>query len=190
VTTDADGNVFEADELLGVNEYHQGSNTVVATCPQVGDGERGVAVDANGDVFASYSTSGSAGAIVEYTGGLAGCSKTVLGVSLGVPGALVLDKRANLVVCDETNEAVDIIAPPYSQISSHLGGGQRPPSLQYEMPVAVSINKNNTLAYVTDWVAHKVDVVTYPAGGAFAQVGSGNGLSFPTGAVDGSNYVP
>jgi hypothetical protein len=190
VTTDAKGNVFEADKFNGVNEYHQGSNTVVATCPQLGGGQRGVAVDARGDVFASYDTSYDTGAIVEYSGGLAGCPEIVLGVSLGVPGGVVLDKSADLVVCDETNQAVDIIDPPYSETSGHLGGVYGPPSLRYGMPAAVSINKSNTLAYVTDWAYQKVDVFTYPAGRAFAQVGSGSGLSFPTGAVDGSNYVP
>jgi hypothetical protein len=190
VTTDANGDVFEADEFRGVNEYHQGSNTVVATCPQLGGGQRGVAVDAHGDVFASYSISGSSGAVVEYGGGLAGCSETVLGVPLGVPGGVVLDKRSNLVVCDESNQAVDIIDPPYSQVSAHLGGDYGPFSLRYGLPGAVSINKNNTLAYVTDWDNQKVYVVTNPAGGAFAQLGSDSGLRFPTGAVDRSNYVP
>ncbi|HLY02895.1 MAG TPA: hypothetical protein VKR56_10450 [Candidatus Cybelea sp.] len=188
VTTDARGDVFEADAFNGVNEYYQGSNAVVATCPQLGGGQRGVAVDTKGDVFASYSTSDSTGAIVEYTGGLTGCPETVLEVSLGVPGGLVLDKSANLVVCDETNGVVDIIDPPYSQISAHLGRDYGP--YRFEMPVSVSINKNNTLAYVTDWAEQNVDVVTYPAGAAFAQVGSGSGVSYPAGAVDESNYVP
>ena len=187
VTTDAHGNVFEADSFYGVNEYHQGSNTVVAACP---GGRRSVAVDAKGDVFAGYNTSGYTGAIMEYSGGLAGCSGTVLGVSIGVLGGLVLDKSANLVVCDETNGAVDIIDPPYTQISGHLGRDFGPYSLRFAMPVTVSINKDNTLAYVTDWAEQKVDVVTYPAGGAFAQVGSGSGLIDPQGAVDESNYVP
>jgi hypothetical protein len=190
VTTDANGDVFEADGFNGVNEYHQRSNTVAATCPQLGGGQRGVAVDAKGDVFTGYATSSTKGAVVEYSGGLAGCAQTVLGVSLGVPGGIVLDKSANLVVCDESNGTVDIIDPPYTRISGHLGKDYGPPPLRFEMPVAVSINKNNTLAYVTDWAEQKVDVVTYPAGAPFAQVGRGNGLSYPTGAVDASNYVP
>ena len=128
VTTDANGDVFEADGFNGINEYRQGSNTVTATCPQLGGGQRGVAVDAKGDVFTGYATSSTKGSIVEYSGGLAGCAQTVLGVSLGVPGAIVLDKSANLVVCDETNGTVDIIAPPYTQISGPFRKGLRPPA--------------------------------------------------------------
>lgn len=189
VTTDAKGDVFEADGLSGINEYHQGSDALVATCPHFAGGQRGIAVDAAGDVFVSYYLSGG-GAISEYVGGLTGCSQTVPGVSLGVPGGIVFDKDANLVVCDETNQVVDIIAPPYNQISGHLGKTYGPFIFRYDLPSGISINKNNTLAYVTDWGNQRVDVVTYPAGAPFAQVGSGSGLSHPTGAVDESNYVP
>ncbi|HLY02890.1 MAG TPA: hypothetical protein VKR56_10425 [Candidatus Cybelea sp.] len=189
VTTDAKGNVFEADRFDGLNEYHQGSNALVATCPRTG-GDQGVAVDAQGDVFTGYGSSDGTGTIIEYHGGLAGCSYTALGVSLGQPDGLALDKSANLLVCDFTNQTVDVIAPPYSQVSSHLGGDRGPISLRYMEPVDVSLNKDNSLAYVTDWFAQKVDVLTYPAGEAFAEVGSGDGISYPIAAVDSSNYVP
>lgn len=183
VTTDRNGNVYEADEFTGVNEYHQGSNTVVASCPQLGGGQRGIAVDAQGDVFASYSTGSMSGAVVEYIGGLAGCSGTTLGVAFGVPGGMDLDKNANLLVCDETNSTVAVLAPPYSQISGYLGS-------KYDIPVEVTLNRENAKAYVTAWGAEQVDVITYPAGKTVATLSWGNGLDQPTGAVDGSNYVP
>jgi hypothetical protein len=185
VATDINGNVFEADWFTGVTEYRQGSNTVVANCPQLGGGQRGIAVDAQGDVFASYSTA-SGGAIEEYTGGLAGCPGTTLSVSLGAPGGMAIDKNANLVVCDETNATVDVIDPPYSEVSGHLGG--RGPIFGYTIPVAVAINKENTRAYVTDYGGEVIDVFAYPTGSPFAKVDF-KGYGPPTGAVDGSNYV-
>ncbi len=185
VATDTNGDVFEADWFTGVTEYRQGSNTVVANCPQLGGGQRGIAVDAQGDVFASYS-GGSGGAIEEYTGGLAGCSGTTLSVSLGAPGGMAIDKNANLVVCDESNATVDVIDPPYSEVSGYLGG--RGPIMGYTIPVAVAINKENTRAYVTDYGGEVIDVFAYPTGSPLAQVDS-KGYGPPTGAVDGSNYV-
>jgi hypothetical protein len=185
VATDTNGNVFEADWFTGVSEYRQGSNTVVANCPQLGGGQRGIAVDAQGDVFASYSTA-SGGAIEEYTGGLAGCSGTTLSVSLGVPGGMAIDENADLVVCDEANATVDVIDPPYSEVSGHLGG--RGPILGFTIPVAVAINKENTRAYVTDYGGEVIDVFAYPTGSPFAKIDS-KGYGPPTGAVDGSNYV-
>ena len=182
VTTDGKGNVYEADQFTGVNEYHHRSNTVVASCPQLGGGQRGIAVDAQGDVFASYSTGVTSGAIEEYIGGLAGCSGTTL-IALGVPGGIALDKDGNLLVCDETNSTIDVLNPPYSQISGYLGS-------TYDIPVEVTINKNNVKAYVTAWGLEEVDVLTYPAGKTIATLNSANGLEQPTGAVDGSNYVP
>jgi hypothetical protein len=186
VATDANGNVFEADWFTGVTEYRQGSNTVVANCPQLGGGQRGIAVDAQGDVFASYSGGASGGAIEEYTGGLVGCPGTTLNISLGAPGGMAIDKNADLVVCDETNATVDVIDPPYSEVSGHLGG--RGPVLGYSLPVAVAINKENTRAYVTDYGAELVDIFRYPTGSAFARIAFG-GYGPPTGAVDSSNYV-
>lgn len=183
VTTDRNGNVYEADQFTGVNEYHHESHAVVANCPQLGGGQRGIAVDAQGDVFASYSTGFSSGAVVEYVGGLADCSGTTLRIAFGLPGGMVLDKNANLLVCDETNSTVDVLAPPYSQISGYLGSN-------YDNPFEVTLNRDNTKAYVTAWGAEEVDVVTYPAGKTIATLGRGNGLDQPTGAVDGSNYVP
>ncbi len=183
VTTDRKGNVYVADEFNGVNEYRQGSNAVVATCSELGDGDRGVAVDSHGDVFASYSTGFSTGAIAEYTGGLAGCPATTLGVTLGVPNGIALDKNANLVVCDQTNGTVDVIDPPYSQISGYLGSN-------YLAPVEVTIKKDNSEAYVTDYAAAAVDVLTYPAGSKIITLNYVDGLEYPIGAVDGSNYVP
>jgi hypothetical protein len=182
LTTDSHGNVYEADFTgEAVNEYHQGSNSVVATC-QPGGLVEGVAVDKSGDVFVAYYT--GTGDIVEYKGGLSGCSATTLGATVTFPGGMVLDKKNDLVICDQTGDAVDIINPPYSSISGTLGTG-------YSEPFHVSLNKKNNQAYVTDTgTAHTIDVVSYPAGTRIATLGSSYGVADPFGAVDGSNFVP
>ena len=181
LTTDSHGNVYEADFSGFINEYHQGSNTVAATCSPGGLVE-GVAVDKSGDVFVDYFT--GSGVIAEYKGGLSGCSETVLGATVSFPGGMVLDKNDDLVICDQTGDAVDIVKAPYSSISGTLGSG-------YSEPFHVSINKKNNQAYITDTgSALTIDVVTYPGGSRQATLGSSDGVTAPYGAVDGSNYVP
>lgn len=183
VATDRRGNVYEADWFTGVNEYRRGKNAVVANCPQLGGGQRGIAVDSAGDVFVSYSTGSRSGVLAEYAGGLAGCHDTTLGVTIGVPGGIALDRHADLVVTDESGRGVDIIDPPYSKISAYLGSN-------YFIPVAVTVNGDNSRAYVADWGGREVDVLTYPAGATIATLNSADGIGLPTGAVDNSNYVP
>lgn len=185
VAVDKAGNVYEADYGGAfVNEYAQGSNTVSATCSPGGDVE-GVAIDKSGDVFVDFlNPSTLAGEIVEYTGGLSGCSGTLLGVSntIGFVGGMAIDKMGNLVVCDQTNAVVDIIAPPYTSVTGTLGSG-------YGSPFHVTISRTNKLAYVGDDVSAVVDVLDYPSGTLVQQLGSANGLVDPYAAVDGSNAV-
>jgi hypothetical protein len=182
VTTDPSGNVYEGDYEGGyVSEFAQGSNSIIAQCSPGGDVE-GVAVDKSGDVFVAYEAT-SGGKITEYTGGLSGCSGTALGVSLEFPGGMVLDKKGNLVICDQDAEAVDIIAPPYSSVTSTLGSG-------YSDPFHVTINKRNKQAYVANFGDEDVLVLSYPAGSVKATLNGSNGLSEPAAAVDSKNYNP
>jgi DNA-binding beta-propeller fold protein YncE len=125
----------------------------------------------------------SGGKITEYTGGLSGCSGTVLGVSLEYPGGMVIDKKGNLVVCDQDAEAVDIIASPYSSVTGTLGSG-------YDDPFHVTINKKNKQAYVANYAGFDVFVLSYPAGAVKATLNTSNGLSSPAAAVDSQNYNP
>lgn len=185
VTVDTHGNVFEADYNFGgsgyVSEYAQHSNSVLHTCSPGGAAE-GVAVDTHGNVFVSYNTPSSGAKIVEYKGGLSGCSGTVLGVTLGFAGGMVLDKNSNIIVCDQTAPAVDVIKPPYTSVSGTLGSG-------YSDPFHVTINKANLLVFVADASAANVQVLKYPSGTNVVTLGSSNGLSLPYSAVDGPDAV-
>ena len=189
VTVDSHGNVYEADynyqgSLAGfVNEYRQGSNSVVATCSP-GGGIEGVAVDKHGDVFADYNTSSAGpGAIVEYHRGLGKCKAKVLPITLSFAGGMAIDGAGNLLVCDQDNAAIDVIPPPYAKVSTTFGSG-------YTDPFHITINKKNTRAYVADYSTGEVYVLKYPSGTNVAKLGSGNGIGAAWAAVDRNNYVP
>jgi hypothetical protein len=184
VSVDGAGNVYEADYAGSfVNEYPQGSNVVLHTCPVANP--EGVAVDASGDVFVDTYM----GNIFEYIGGLIKrghpyrCQPTTLGVTLGFGGGMVLDINNDLVVCDQGARAVDIIDPPYSSITRTLGSG-------YELPYHVTLNKSNALAFVSDSSLYEVFVYDYKTNTLVTTLGSGNGLVAPYSAVDGPNAVP
>jgi hypothetical protein len=193
VTTDKNGNVFEADlnyTVSGggyVNEYAQQSNTVMATCSPGGNVE-GVAVDKHGNVFVDYNLASGGAAITEYVGGLtaSGCTGTVLPITLGYAGGMVLDKRGELVVCDQigtgSGAVVDIIPSPYTSITGTLGSG-------WVDPFHVTIDMAGSRAYVTDLGAADVSVLTYPGGSPIATINSTEGLSQPSSTVDEHNLV-
>ena len=182
VTTDSHGKVYEGDYIGSyVNEYTQGSNGVLHNCAPGGMVEA-VAVDAAGDVFVAYNLNSTA-KIIKYTGGLKGCSGTVLGVTLKFAGSMVLDAHSDIIVCDQGARTVDVLDPPYRHISRKLGSG-------WSDPFHVTINKKNNQAYVVDFNNANVQVLAYPSGKNQATLNSANGLSVPDGAVDGSNFNP
>jgi len=104
----------------------------------------------------------------------------VLPITLGFAGGMVIDKQGDLVVCDQTAPAVDIIAAPYTSVTGTLGSG-------WIDPFHVTIDKAGTQAYVADNGAAAVQVLTYPGGSSVATLGSANGLSSPSSAVDSKN---
>jgi hypothetical protein len=175
VTVDDSGNVYESDFNGGfVNEYAQGSDSVVASCAP-GAQVNGIAVDGKGDVFVAYGTN-----IAELQGGVAACNPTVLKVTIGFAGGMVLDEHGNLVVCDELGPTVDVIAPPYKKVTRTIGS-------DFSEPLHVSLNKANTLAFVADVAAKNVTIVDYASGSNVTRLGRANGLSDPSAAVDRSN---
>jgi hypothetical protein len=184
VAADSAGNVYAANWNFGASgavvEFPQGSNSPINTCSVAG-GVEGVAIDKAGDVFATVVTSG-VGSVIEFAGGLSGCSSTTLPISFGFVGGIAVDKNGTLLVCDQTGAAVDVVPSPYTSISGTFGSG-------YSGPFHVTINKTNKVAYVADDVAAVVDVLSYPSGSPIFQIGSGQGLVDPYSAVYGANAV-
>lgn len=183
VTTDRFGNVYEGDWSGFVNEYQPHVNSVALTCSIGADTNiGGIAVDARGDVFVSNSD--FPGHIIEFKHGLLNshCTGTTLAVALLVPYGIALDSHNNLIVAD-VGGTIDIVAPPYTSISGTLGSG-------WNMPVCVTINKANTRAYVGDFGAKTVTILTYPGGATIQTLGSTNGLNTPYCGIDSKNYNP
>lgn len=184
VSVDRNGNVFEADSPSNgsdgfVDEYAQGSNTVIHTCDTGFRYVTGVAVDRKGDVFVDVSSQ-----LIDFKGGLSGCSVKLLAL-LNSGGGMALDKNNNIIVADEGNATVDVIAPPYQTITTMLGSG-------YTTPLSVRINRANTLAFVSNLgfeFRGEVFVLEYPSGTLVTWLDSNNGVYAPFSAVDGPNAV-
>lgn len=182
VSTDGQGNVYTGDYYEGVDEFAQQSDYPLLDC--LLRGVEGVAIDKSGDVFVDLNSSASGGGtILEYRGGLSGCDATVLGATLSFAGGMVIDKRNDIIVCDQNAKTVDVIAPPYTSISRTLGSG-------YSDPLHVTINQKNDRVYVADVGAWDVQVLSYATGAKIATLNYKKGLSLPVGAVDRKNYVP
>jgi hypothetical protein len=178
VATDAHGNLFEGDVAESINEYYQGLNTVVASCPTEGS-VGGVAVDASGDVFIDEGP--APGYLFEYAGGLGGaCNAQLLGPVMVTSAGIALDAKNNLLVCN--GNAVDVVPPPYSTISGTIGSG-------FHGAVNVTLNKANTQAFVTDSSNNTVTVVSYPGGTNLRVLGAADGLNAPKAAVDWPDAV-
>jgi len=180
VTTDENGNVYVGDYNFGgagfINEYAQGSNTVVNSCSPGGAVE-GVAVGETGKVFVDYNNPNTGSAnIAEYPTGLAGCHERVLAPVLGFAGGMQIANNRDLVVCDQFGPTVDVIDPPYTSITTTIGPG-------YADPFHVALNKSNGLMFVADPGDAVVWVQDYPSGSVVTTLGAGSGLSDPAGVA-------
>jgi hypothetical protein len=180
VSTDAHGNVFEGDGNGFINEYYQGVNTVLYTCT-LPSFPGGIAVDTSDDVFVSIPLDNE---VIEYAGGLRGCSPTTLGVSLPNNNGIAVDRSGDLVVCAPGGGSVDVIDPPYTSVTRTIGSG-------WIAPWTVSLSRDEKYAYVTDINKARalVEVVNYATGANITSIGGGNGLVEPLAAVDGPTSV-
>jgi hypothetical protein len=167
VTVDRAGNVYESDSYAwgsAINEYVQRSNVALNSCTISGY-VQGVAVDKKGDVFTDYRLEYYPydTRLLEYKGGLSGCSGTLLQPTLKWPGGMTLDRHDNLLVCDSIAGTVDVIEPPYSKINATLMSGLRDVT-------SVRLNRSNTRAYVTQSTESLVYIVAYPSGKVIATI--------------------
>lgn len=178
VATDEHGNVFVADFNSGgngfINEYAQGSNAVLHTCSPGGAPE-GIAIGERGQVFVSYNISGGPADIAEYKHGLSGCNETVLGATLAFAGGLQLDNHNNLVACDQLGPTVDVIAPPYTSVTTSITG--------FADPFHVALDEKNSMVFIADLSNSDVVVDTYPGFSPITTLHSSNGLSDPAGVA-------
>lgn len=172
VSADSHGNLYVADYGNGdasvVVEYPQRSDTPSNSC-KTGLANASVAVDKDGDVFVDGNNPNTgSGNIIEYTGGLTGCSGTTLSLTLTFAGGIQLDKHDDLVVCDPA-VGVEIIPPPYTKVRSTMAG-----------PASnIALTARNNLIFIVDSADAEVLVDDYPSGTPVTTLGSANGLSDP-----------
>jgi hypothetical protein len=179
VTVDAHGDVFEGDGnggLGSINEYYQGVNNVLYSCP-VSSSVEAIAIDSSNDVFVTVG-----GKISEFPGGLRGCGSIPLSVPALSPFGIAVDQNSNLIVCDDGGGAVDVVPPPYSSVARTIGTG-------WGNPYLVTLSKDNKLAFATDLGRGLITVIDYQTGANVTTLGGGNGLVLPLAAVDGPNAV-
>jgi DNA-binding beta-propeller fold protein YncE len=122
--------------------------------------------------------------IVEYLGGLSAsnCKGTVLGVTLKFPGGMVLDNRENIYICDQLAPNVYLVKYPYNGVTKQLGSG-------WQEPFHVTFSHALNRIYVADFGAAVVKVIAVPSDKHVATLGASEGLSLPSGAVDGENFA-
>jgi hypothetical protein len=125
--------------------------------------------------------------IVEFRGGLAGCSGTVLGAQIGASGGLILDNHNNIIVCDQWNAVVDVIAPPYTSIAKTISGWVDP------FQPALEKRGKKMLLYVSDNAGGasgtgQIQVFGYPSFTLVASL-SGGTIFYPLGVTDTFNLV-
>lgn len=162
-----------------VNVYAQQSNSILRSC-QINGHPMGIAIDRKGEIFVSFNSKATNGRILEYKGGLNGCNATMLGVQLGFVAGIALDKNANLIACDYDG-GIDVIDPPYSQVTKRLAPGGR-----VAQPYWVSINASNTKVYVTSFFSDKLYIIDYASRRVVFVLGYFHGgIGQPAQAVDG-----
>ncbi|MGA8474540.1 MAG: hypothetical protein WB681_05685 [Candidatus Cybelea sp.] len=96
--------------------------------------------------------------------------------TLGFPGGIALDRKGDLVVCEQ-NAGVDIIPPPYNAISGTI---TIPGARDY---FHAALTARNDRLFVADPLSDAVYVVEYPSGIPDATLGGANGITVPYGVA-------
>ncbi|MBV8198973.1 MAG: hypothetical protein JO263_12645 [Candidatus Eremiobacteraeota bacterium] len=186
VTTDINSNIFVGDFNFGTNgsitQFEDGHSKPLRKCSAPG-GVEGVAVDSNNDVFVAYDDSKGQGRIERFSGGLAGCNASTLGVKLGLTGGLVLDGHHDLIVADQTSHVVDVIEPPYTQVGKNFNLGV------VFQPYRLALNRKESRLFVCEKPHQFVDVLEYPSGKLLISLGQEHLFSAPRGVTDEPNAV-
>jgi hypothetical protein len=116
----------------------------------------GVAVDSKGNVYQSYlKTSEASGGVLEFVKGKMP-GKPLKGVTITVPGTLIIDKNDNLILSDQSANTLNTYAPPYTKPATSFPlKGQS---------VQCSLNETETNVACANVGLNEVDVYAYPAG--------------------------
>jgi hypothetical protein len=182
VTTNKSGEVFVVDWSIGhsgvIDVYKHCQDKVVGNYTFGTGAPAGVTFDAHGNMFVMY-LSGQThnGALEEFK--RHSKTPTPLAATVTFPGGLLMDKNQNLIAADQgvanqTNGAIDIIAPPYSTATPLVSG--------LAQPVWLSMNPSETLLFASSYARPPtVWVFEYPSGKLKATISAP--LRYPLGVA-------
>ncbi|MBV9233076.1 MAG: hypothetical protein JO030_03455 [Candidatus Eremiobacteraeota bacterium] len=141
---------FNSDGSGAVFEYPPGKLKPNFTIPLTG-GAVGLAVDADNNVYVTEY--GSTGRILKFKPH----SKKGkdLGISLGFAGRLILDKKGDIIVCDQGAGAVDVFPPGATQPSKQIKG-------PFVDPFGLALNEREKRLFVADGAGHSLYIYSYP----------------------------
>ena len=153
-----------------INYTHIGMNSQVLKYPPgqmhpsmmiaLNGGGDGLAVDPSNNLYVAYNGP-TGGRILKFAPG----SKTGqdLGIQLGFAGGLALDKKLDLVACDQTAPAVDVFPPGATSPSIVLKGS-------FTNPYGLAFGKFFARLYVADSAGDNVLIFSYPDGAVIGEI--------------------
>jgi hypothetical protein len=174
LTVDAAGTVYCANTgSRTVMEYPKGqtSPSLTISMPQFYTPEN-LAIDRSGNLYVSYLGGPKYSGVMEFPPGTT--SGMDLGLTIGLAGALEVDKAGNVIVIDSNVNTVDVFPP-----------GQTTPSKQIPvaagLPFELSLNRDEDVLYATVQVSGGfiVQDVAYPNGAAMSNVITANDGNWP-----------
>ncbi|HZY97281.1 MAG TPA: hypothetical protein VFE35_09270 [Candidatus Cybelea sp.] len=141
---------FNPDGSGTILEYPPHHMKPTFKIPLVG-GAVGLAVDASNNVYVT--TYGSIGNVVKFPP--KSKNGKDLGIKLGFAGRLILDKKGDIIVCDQAVPAVDVFPPGATKPSKQITTG-------FVDPFALALNKPERRLFVADGAGKTVNVYSYP----------------------------
>jgi hypothetical protein len=155
VAVATNGYVLVGDQGGGVDVYDPGKTSPSARLTNSGISiVRGVAVDANNNVYAAGTNASSEGVVIEYAGMSGGGTNLDLH-DLESPLGVLIDKNDDVVVSDVTANKIFIFPQGETSPSSEIS---------VSGPHRGAFNQGETLLYVPLGEGGDVDVLDYPSG--------------------------
>jgi hypothetical protein len=115
----------------------------------------GIGVDSKNNLYLSYYNSSDAPGMLVFAGGKMP-GKALKNFGLGNPGAPTFDKKDNMIVSDDSNQTLNVYAPPYT-------GKPKTYQLKGSSPQC-SLNAAQNNVACGDKTNGSVDVYAYPSG--------------------------
>jgi hypothetical protein len=174
LTVDAAGTIYCANTgSRTVIEYPRRgtSASLTITMPQFLTPEN-LAIDRSGNLYVSYLGGPKYSGVMEFPPG--STTGTDLGLTIGLAGALEVDRAGNVIVIDSNVNTIDVFPP-----------GQTTPSKQIPvaagLPFELSLNRDENVLYATVQASGGfiVQDVSYPNGSGMSNVITANDGNWP-----------